>query len=363
MRQTRDLEKYSGRVLHIVGQLRMGGVEKMLMNLLDYREIKNFDFLSCSKPPEYFDNLIDSYGCRAYHPVIRRENFIGHYKAVHDIAKHYDVVHIHTQNAFFTTLDCLAVRQAGVKRIIVHCHNTSDWRNKKLRTLHEKFRGIAYSLSDIHLACGQEAGKYMYADRKFEVVPLPIDCDKYRIDRDSSRLKDGAKSLIHIGRFDDVKNQAFLIEIFKEYTKLVPDAKLTMIGTGDTWQQIKDTVDKLGLTIEMPGNVNDVPERMKDADALVFPQKYEGFPTVILEAQAAGLKCFISDTITKDIKQTDEVQFIQLKCKPEIWAREIYDVTRHSIKDHRQLADNESIAYNYDIKLVNSILDNYWSLE
>ena len=51
----------------------------------------------------------------------------------------------------------------------------------------------------------------MYADRKFEVVPLPIDCDKYRIDRDSSRLKDGAKNLIHIGRFDDVKNQAFLI--------------------------------------------------------------------------------------------------------------------------------------------------------
>lgn len=40
---------------------------------------------------------------------------------------------------------------------------------------------------------------------------------------------------------------------------------------------------------------SDVPQLMQAMDVFVFPSLYEGLPVTIVEAQAAGLPCVISD--------------------------------------------------------------------
>ena len=70
----------------------------------------------------------------------------------------------------------------------------------------------------------------------------------------------------------------------------------------------------------------------------------------MLEAQAAGLPCYASDTITKRIALTDNVYFRSLDVSAQEWAEFIVDNNEYS--ENSRLKANEEIAKGYDIKKV-----------
>ena len=51
----------------------------------------------------------------------------------------------------------------------------------------------------------------------------------------------------HIGRFMEQKNHTFLIDIFADVLKYIPDAKLLLVGAGELQSSISDKVKKLNL--------------------------------------------------------------------------------------------------------------------
>ena len=187
-------------------------------------------------------------------------------------------------------------------------------------------------------------------------MPLPVKCDALRFDPErQKKLKEeagltGKTVYLHVGRFMDVKNHVFLIQIFEELHRRQPDSVLLLVGDGELRPQIEEQAKAAGLSdsVRFLGNVSDVPDKMNLADAMIFPSKYEGFPTVLLEAQAAGLDCFASDSITPEIKLTDRIHWLSLEQSPAVWAEKILVTKR---KPDRA-ADNEPVKAKYDVSAV-----------
>lgn len=347
------------RILQVVGALNIGGAETMLVNVLRNmdRQRCQFDFVVSGNEKGYYEEEIQELGGVIYHVTKRADSIWKHYHQFHSLVKRqkYKIVHIHQQNAFFTVLQIIAAKRAGAEKIITHCHSTNDWRGRSLIFLHKIMRRVVNRLADVRLACGEEAAKWLYGTTKgVGIVPLPVDCSKYIFSEELYReLRDrygysGKKVYIHVGRFSDVKNHRFLIEIFEGIKAMNKSSVLFLIGDGELRKDMEKVVKEKRLENDVVfwGNIGDVNEKLLMADAFLFPSKYEGFPTVLLEAQAAGLPCFISDTITKETDITDLIRRISLKKNAGEWASEV-------IKEHRYIEDrdkyNQIIKEKYDV--------------
>ena len=112
---------------------------------------------------------------------------------------------------------------------------------------------------------------------------------------------------------------------------------------------LQNKVKKIGLekNVQFLGQRNDANELYQAMDAFVLPSLYEGLPVVGVEAQAAGLPCFLSTDMTKETKVLDSTQFISLTHDTKYWADKILkEVKTFERKDSsREITDN-----NFNIK-------------
>lgn len=350
------------KVLHVFGGLGMGGAETMIMNVFRVLGQSNvcFDFVVSGEQIGYYEPEAAALGGSIHHITKRSVSMWKHHRDFYDVIRKngYEIIHFHTQNAFLTVLEICAAKMAGVKRIIVHCHNTMDWRKGKMLTLHEKSRGWLNRLADVRLSCGNDASKWLYGSTEgVQILPLPVMCDRYRYSqKDYDALREqmgltGKKVYIHVGRFSDVKNHTFLLDVFAQLVKREPDSVLLMAGDGELRPEMEAKAKALCLEGKAVflGNINDVYNKLILADAFLFPSKYEGFPTVVLEAQAAGLPCIISDTITPEIALTELVTQLPLDASAEHWADEILRICTSGTRD--RLRGNEVIRETYDVSV------------
>lgn len=347
------------RVAHVFGTLNLGGAETMIMNV--FRALGNrpvtFHFFVSGQEQGYYEPEVRSLGGRIHHLTKRSESIWNHHAELYRILKEqrYDIVHFHTQNAFTTLLEILMVKLAGKARIVVHCHNTMDWRGKKMLLLHKASRGLMNALTDVKLSCGAAAAQWLYGTEKnVTVIPLPVICDRYLYspERNHALRTDagllGKRVYLHVGRFSDVKNHSFLLDIFAELIKRQENSVLLMAGDGELRGQMEAKAEQLGISgnVSFLGNISDVYDKMCLADGMIFPSKYEGFPTVILEAQAAGLPCLISDTITPAIAVTDLVERYPLDATAAQWAEKMLEKSADAAT---RLAANGKIRALYDV--------------
>lgn len=132
----------------------------------------------------------------------------------------------------------------------------------------------------------------------------------------------------HVGRFTPEKNHGFLVDVFREIAKREPNAYLLMIGAGDH----RDTEDKLkeyGLAdrYQILSGRADIPELLAAMDVFVFPSIFEGFPVSVIEAQAAGLRCIVSDRCPAEVIRMETCIPMPFG-NPEDWAQAALDRDR-----------------------------------
>ena len=137
----------------------------------------------------------------------------------------------------------------------------------------------------------------------------------------------------HVGSLIPVKNHLFLLQVFTEVLRLRAQCKLLLIGSGTIENEIMKKAEQLNIKdkIIWLKNRSDIPELLSVMDVFVFPSIYEGFPLAVLEAQAAGLRCIISDSITDDVLLTDNICKMDIKTSPKVWAKEIIQPTVHEL--------------------------------
>ena len=206
-------------------------------------------------------------------------------------------------------------------------------------------------------ACGEEAGKWLFENKKFVVLKNGTDTNKYRfndIAREDIRRQWNAEDKIVIGsiaHFTPHKNHAFLLDFFKKMTEIDSKYYLVMVGDGKLKGAIEDKAKELGISnnVMFTGTRTDIPELLSAMDIMVLPSLYEGLPCVVIEWQCSGLPSILSDTITKECKMTDLVTFIPLKI--DEWVSQIINTENN---DKRDIVSQESIEAiknkGYDIE-------------
>lgn len=361
------------KILQILGALDVGGAETMVMNI--YRNIDkktlNFDFVVSGEREGYYEKEINAGESKVFHIKERSESLKEHLFDLYRIVKKndYDVIHYHTENSFLAFCDLLVCKIAGARKLVVHSHNTMDYRGGLLVVLSRIFRVPLRLIANSKLSCGEEAAIWLYGTNKnVEIIPLPVDCKKYEYSLNKQNDLKRKYSLddkivyAHVGSFSKVKNQLFLLDVFYEIYKLNQNSHLILVGDGEYRDRIERKIKELELqkAVTLFGIVDDVYNKLILSDCFIFPSLFEGFPTVVLEAQAAGLPCFVSDTVTNKIDITKCVSFVSLNMSAKDWANKIVRNKSYDCKKRREL--NKIVAKTYDISSVVKVINDVYGV-
>ena len=336
--------KYPIRVLQVVTYMGRGGLETMLMNY--YRHIDRskvqFDFLTHREFDGDYDKEIIDLGGNVYHLSNLNPLSTSYKKSLNEfIESHpeYKIVHSH--------LDCMAgipLKYAKLNNVpirIAHAHNSNQTKDLKYPLKLFYKRNIKKNANYL-FACGDEAGKWMFNTDNFKVLNNAINAKDYTLNtniRNNKRkefsISDDSILVGHVGRFFPQKNHEFLIDIFNQFHKYHPNSYLMLVGEGELKTSIQDKARTLGLedNIIFTGLRSDVNELLQAMDVFLFPSLYEGLPVSIIEAQAAGLPCLISDKVPIECKKTDLVYQLNLNDSVNVWSDKIYELSHITRRD------------------------------
>lgn len=363
------------RVLQVFGVLNRGGAESMLMNI--YRNIDRtkvqFDFVVHTDKECAFYDEIRALGGTIY--TVPRYNGKNHFVYVKAWKKffrehpEYKVVHGH--NYSVASIYLKIAKKFGCTTI-VHSHSTSE--RKNFAGFFKKI--IQHSLrnrSEWLFACSDKAGEWLYGDsctkrENYFLLKNAVDTEKYRINTDSReriRKELGIEENFvfgHVGRFNTPKNHTFLIDIFNEVYKENKNARLLLVGDGSLRVEIEKKIEDLGIkdAVIFTGIRTDVNVVLQAMDCFVFPSLYEGLPVTVIEAQSAGLRCFISDTITDEVCVTDLVRQLPIDCGTQQWKDALLEAAKVDV--HRDVI-NEIVEAGYDIKTTSEWLAEFYIRE
>lgn len=248
----------------------------------------------------------------------RRTNLFAYIKNILVVMreKQYDVVHIHG-NSSTMVIELMLAKICRVKKRIVHVHNDRCNSEKLNKVLFPVFTRL-YTNS---LACSNKAGEWLFRDNVYVVLKNAIEIERYRFNhktreyyRHLFNIEDDELVVGHTGNFIEQKNQMFLVDIFGKVIK-ERKAKLVLVGVGIMQQQVKNQVRCLGLedVVIFLDLRNDMESIFQMIDVFAFPSKWEGLGMVLIEAQAAGLRCIVSDNVPKEAQLTSCVTEISLQ--------------------------------------------------
>ncbi|MEK3879582.1 glycosyltransferase family 1 protein [Paenibacillus sp. FSL M7-0420] len=331
------------KVLHIVPFLDSGGIENLLLSYYKNmsREEIRFDFIVHGEFIGSLELDFKQMNSKVYHIPTKRQDMKKNLSLMKKVISNgnYDVVHSH--QGIVSVFPMYYAKKFNVKKRITHSHTTSAENNKLQKIMNLLFSPFLKRYTTDFFACGVDAGNYLWGKRivennKLFVMKNSIDLKKFifnRATRDKLRreLNIEDKFVIGtVGRLTHQKNHKFLIEVFNEIYKKNKNAVLLLVGRGDLEKELMLQVERLQLTeaVKFLGIRNDINNVLQAMDVFLLPSIYEGLPVVIVEAQAAGLKCVVSDTVTREVKVTDLVDYISLKETYEKWAFKILELTR-----------------------------------
>lgn len=348
------------RVLNMFTIMDRGGAETMVMNY--YRHIDRtkvqFDFLVHREQRGAYDDEIEALGGRIYRMYpIYPQNFARYKRDIRVFFKdhpEYRIIHSH-----MSELGYFAFKEAakqGVPIRICHAHSAPHGFDMKMvmRTYFKK-RMMPY-LTHLFM-CGEESGEWLYGERnksRFVMMNNAIDTAAYawspaRCKKVRHELNlEGVYTLGHVGNFTQPKNHSFLLEIFAALLKKEPNAVLLLVGGGTDMQRIQAKAQTLGIAekVRFLGVRSDVADVMQAMDVFVFPSLYEGLPVTMVEAQASGLPCLISDKVPSECVLTNGlVEKVPLSESPDVWAERILEKRSLPRTDHHA----EIAAQGFDI--------------
>lgn len=299
-------------------RFKLNGISAVIKNYYQAMDKKNLqmDFVAIDDPSDEYRCFFEKNHLRCF--VFHKKNIASYFCKILNLCRKekYDIVHIHGNSANMA-IELFAVTLGGVKVRIAHSHNTA--------TMHPFMHNLLWpmfsKLCTTRLACGEDAGKWLYRDKNFTVLNNGIQTKDYAFSEEKRNtvrkelgIQDDEILLGHVGNFIEQKNHSFLIDIFSEVHSENPKFKLLLISDGMLMPIIKDKVHSLGLddVVIFLGKTLKVSEYLQGMDLFLLPSLHEGLPVVLVEAQAAGLICAVSNTVAKEADLTETSVFLPI---------------------------------------------------
>ncbi len=328
------------RVLQIVTAMNRGGIETMLMNYYLHMNRKKvqFDFLQHTQDHTDYDDEIRGLGGKIFSAGRLNPFSLAYRKGLERFfSEHpeYKIAHCHMSK--MSSFPLIYAKKAGIPTRIAHAHTANS--RPDLKNIIKDYYGLRMNqVTTDRFACGQEAGRFVYGKKSFQIVDNAIDAEAFRFDerkRIAVRKSIGADKrtivLGHVGRFFEEKNHTFLLELFKELTdNSNDDYLLLLVGEGPLKKQMEVKAHSLGLNdkVVFYGLSDDVMSMMSAMDIFVMPSLFEGLPVTLIEAQANGLPCVISDTITEEAVFSQDVKTCSLHEDMKLWVKQINNTVK-----------------------------------
>lgn len=328
-------------ILMIIGNTERGGAQAYVLNVLRSidRSIFQIDIAVNESVPDGYDDEIKALGSNIYFfPKFKFVNFWEFRNIWEEICKghKYNIIEAHATNA--ASVIFRIARKYGI-HTIAHSHSAGYRGNIIEKCIKKAFSKFTKYESDYWFACSDLAAERLFGKKyrsypRYYDIPNAIDTTQFLYDEDKHyRIRQALgidrNTIVigHVGSFTEPKNHTFLIDIFYELKKEKRNYVLLLIGDGPLKETIEEKTKKLGLSTEVffIGNVQNVNDYMMAMDILLFPSVFEGFPVALVEAQTTGLPCVISDSITKDVNQTELIHRLSLNLSAKEWAQKIMD--------------------------------------
>lgn len=340
------------KVLHYITSLNDGGAETLVRNyalLADrehfdvrimvlrlYGDSANLDILKRNRLPftVVFRRWTRIHTClnRHFHDTFTALGILGTI-----LRERPDVLHCHLE--VLSTLIPI-IRWLGGVKLFYTCHSEPERflgqaRPDERRAAECLIRHNSLKIIALHDDMAKQINR-MFGIHDTIVIRNGINMELYRKaaqsrtqTRDILGIAQNSFVVGHVGRFNDIKNHAFLLEVFDHVHKLRDDARLLLIGAGENEDRIRSRISELGLDecVTILSHRSDVPELLSAMDVFVFPSLLEGFPISLLEAQAVGLRCVAADTINRSAFLSGRAVAMSLNDSPSEWAAKVLDTS------------------------------------
>ncbi len=363
------------RILHVLGGLGVGGAECRIIDLyrnMDRDKIQ-FDFLVHYSPektgkksptsdelmavrePDYFDNSVKKLGGRIFCiPKFVGTNLVDYKAAIKRLFKEHQGEWKMVQGHMTSTAAIYLpiAKKSGVPICIAHARSAGvDNGVKGVATRVLRTPLQREGITDYNFACSREAGVSVFGQRLVDagsvrIIPNAIDLKRFAYNeevRNQIREELGVSNALvigHVGSFRYAKNHEFLLNVFAQLCRILDNddlnqysmlhgmrLRLLMLGKGPLMDDMKKLADKLHIYDRciFAGNKSNASDYYQAMDYFCFPSRYEGLPGSVIEAQAAGLQCLVSDEVTPEVDVTELVSMRSIKSEPRDWARKILD--------------------------------------
>ncbi len=354
------------KVLHMTPPDVNNGVYRYVFSHMQYMDRSRFQFAFLTKGAEKLRQTLEykKYGFGIYElKGVQREGAERFRReSVQILENGFDILHLHTSSWRGFMIEEIAMEQK-VPRVIVHSHSAGIdegvpklW-EERVR-VHESFKqqfSMKYA-TDVW-ACSAAAAKWLYGANipsyRIRIMPNAIDIERYRFQPEKRfrlRQQMGLEDKLvvgNIGRYAFQKNQEFLLRVFAAAYGKDNRLHLLCLGEGEMLPRLRRLAETLGIekSVSLIGWQKNAEDYLQVMDVFCLPSRFEGLPISVVEAQAAGLKCLVADTVTEEVKLTDLVSFLPLE--EEQWVQELLHC---NIQNHRECRDEEIIRAGYEIQ-------------
>lgn len=360
------------RVLHVIGKMDRGGAETMLMNLyrnID-RKVIQFDFVvHTTQKGEYDDEILKLGGKIYYVPAYKIINLVSYSLSwKRFFSKHRDYLAVHGHIGSSAPI-YLSIAKRFHFKTIAHSHAT----NSPILKLKIQYALLAFPVrfvAKFFLAPTIQAGQDRFGLRvvngqNFFILKNAIQSEDFLYKEDIRKQMRTSLNLSenfvvgHVGRLTLAKNHTFLLDVFADVLKTKTNAKLLLVGIGELEEEVRNKVKSMNLEEEVIflGLRDDVPKIMQAMDVFLFPSLWEGLGLVVIEAQASGLNCIVSDSLPKDVDiDAGSISFLSLSASISQWSKEVLlaeNTTRSSKIE-------EVIKSGYDIQTTTKWLTEFY---
>lgn len=331
------------KILILCASLKIGGAEKVAQSIALYAPENTFEFhyLVFHSEEGQYEAELRKKGCVIHRLPEPSLNYFVFWTKLWKLIRKYKFYAVHGHTMFHCGTVMLIAYLLGVPVRISHAHSALDNGHGLTKSLYENLMRFLICKYSTHLvSCGTQAGIRLFGEASFArrgiLIPNGINISRFCYDeaagsqiRTKLHLQD-AFVLGQVGHLCSIKNQEFSLELMPSILKVHPNAHLLLLGDGADRDKLMEKAHALGLdsSVTFTGNVENVWDYLSAMDVFLFPSRFEGMPLSVLEAQANGLPCVLSDCVPPDVYLTDLIHPLSLDDPSKVWAETIFSLCR-----------------------------------
>ena len=291
-------ESMKKKVVHLVYSMGCGGLEKVIVNLINgsYDEVEHI-IISLTPEFEMTAGIIPDIQIFCLDKKPGKD--IGCHFRLYKLLKQLSPDAINTYN--FGTIEYhVTAFLAGVKTRVHSDHGHGGDAQDGLNKKNNFIRKISSYFIDDYVVVSQDLMDWVTQVVKVKPGRRHLIQNGVEVPKQLFEVKgsgSGIKTISTVGRLDPVKNQALLLKAFKRVLDNYPSARLKIVGDGSEKEKLTKLAQELSITstVDFLGYREDVKEQLVSSDVFVLSSHYEAMPMTILEAMAVGVPVVTTD--------------------------------------------------------------------